>query len=730
MSVNTTELFDLHFKWFKANADGDDVGAKAAFDALAQHGLHPEEFNMSPAVLEKEVVKVEQLRLDYQYHLSQISNYTLIGPKIPGGLSETSASLLRGSKGRGRKGQPGGNKSTENDLSNNEEVKEAARTFNQIDLVVAGGIVMVGKRQWTKIDESKTDPRFLDQLNGEECRVTNQFSSNVSSIQPLEWVKDGSGKFLCPIPGDIAKTVSTSSYDWEDKDATKNELLEAGLWDIAKTPKGNLRGPASLREALESNGTGSGDDWILDRMKKQEGQRPHGIDVQHMVLKVWNNVIYGWDRMRMAWVKTKPWPWHGYKSVGIPSDGLYIQLTTSKKSQVKSTDATHFRICMERAHFNLGNKYNAEFRAMTESGINFVSRHLDAAGRPAIAFCHLKLDSAGARQLVELQTKSEDVKYQWQPYLFSDNTRTELHTGDKSLKEMGARILLYLVETQPGKIEVVYSALNEGEPSGELLSEPHIEKMLCEVEPDIRFPLRHHLPIRFTNGTEFAYEDANHRKVVLLRHCKTMAKYYRDSREWTDLTNTARSVLCGKDGEQLSALFSGLRGDRSMARGDDLVETDGEPSEVKHISGAKGDAAFTIDPSGTIHLGGPGDITSQKRLFVSWMEDRGKVGASKLHMKVLVTDKQLKKLLDAQHDVYYGDKHVDKRDERGKDASAEYRDDLQYHSQSYETSKIGKGKRKDMPENGVLDFSKHIVFEFIEGQENFIRYDSRFVTFQ
>jgi hypothetical protein len=296
---------------------------------------------------------------------------------------------------------------------------------------------------------------------------------------------------------------------------------------------------------------------------------------------------------------------------------------------------------------------------------------------------------------------------------------------------MGARILLYLVETKPGKIEVVYSALNEEEPSGELLSEPHIEKMLCEVDSDTRFPLRHHLPIEFNGGAEFVYEDANHRKAVLLHHCKTMAKYYRDSREWTDMTNTARSVLCGKDGEQLSALFSGLRGDRSMARGDDLVETDEEPSEVKHISGAKGDAAFTIDPSGTIHLGGPGDITSQKRLFVSWMEDKwSKSGGSKLHMKVLVTDKQLKKLLDAQHDVYYGDKYVDKRSARDKDASAEYRDDLQYHSQPYETSKIGKGERKDMPENGVLDLSKHIAFEFIEGSKDFAHYNGKLVEFK
>ena len=42
-----------------------------------------------------------------------------------------------------------------NDLANNEEVKEAARMFNQIDLVLKGEIVIVGRRQWLKIDEKR-----------------------------------------------------------------------------------------------------------------------------------------------------------------------------------------------------------------------------------------------------------------------------------------------------------------------------------------------------------------------------------------------------------------------------------------------------------------------------------------------------------------------------------------------------------------------------------------------
>ncbi len=692
MRVDTQEKFDLHHDYFRAKAEGNEADKETALKALDDLGLHPEKFtNLDLKALEKELVKFEELRLNYQYDLARLSNYTLIGPKIPGGASETSVSLLRASKGRGRKGQSGKNKSTVNDLSNNEEVKDASRTFNQIDLVVAGWLIWIGKRQWLKIDESKTDPRFLNQLNGVKWRVTNQFSKNASSIQPLEEINDE----LCHIPNDLGITAGKRSN---------------GLQRIVfKIMAGEFMGWDTKTNSFKNEE----EDWWLTNNYLEEKCRENGLPV-------------GRNKAQRIECLEK----HG---VNIrPDDGLYIQLGKDTdrfgRKTVEKDDAQWFRICMERPHFNLGKKNNAEFRAMVESGINFVSRHMDAAGRPAIAFCHLKLDSAGARQLVKLQDRPEGEKYQWQPYLFSDNTRTELHTGDKSLKDMGARILLYLVETKPGKLEVVYSALNKEQTDGELISKPHIEKMLCEVDSDIRFPLRHHLPIPIEQS-EFDYENPKHRKEVLLAHCKRMAKYYRASRKWTDLTNTARSILAGKDGEQLAALYSGLRGDRSMARGDDLVEHDDEPTEVKHISGAKGDAAFTIDPSGTIHLGGPGDITSQKRLFVSWMEDKQVDESSKLHMKLLVTDKQLKKLLDAQHDVYYDAKLVGKRDARDKDASAEYRDDLQYHSQPYETSKVGKGKRKDMPENGVLDFSDNIAFEFIEGSESFQSFEGKLQNF-
>ena len=722
--MNSLERFRLHQQWFIAKSKKDGAAMREIERKLDKHDLYPETFTASPSELLSELMDVENLRLKHQYYLSRISNYTLIGPKIPGGLSETSVSLLRRSKGRGRKGQSGGNNSNVNDLANNEEVKEAARMFNQIDLVLEGEIVAVGRRQWLKINEADSDPRFVNQVNGKEKRVVNQLSSNVSSIQSLEIGKEGT---LCPIPGDIAKTVSTTSHTWHDKTATKKELIREGLWDIAKTAKGNLYEPASLRNALVANSKKSRDKWILKHMKKVAGISPHGIDVQRIVLKVENGVVLGWDRIEMNWVETKPWPWHGYAGAVKPADGLYFQLTDKTKFQIKSTDATHFRICMERAHFNLGNKKPAGFRSMVESGINFVSRHIDAAGRPAIAFCYLKLEPAKAKKLIAKAQKLETEKYQWQPYLFADNTRSELHTGNNSLKDMGAKLLLYMVETKPGKYEKIYSASDVN--SAKLIKTQKIEKILCEVDSKVRFPLRHHDKCVDDKGCEFDYTDNDHRKSLLLHHCKKIAAYSRKMRKWTDLTNTARSVLSGKDGEQLAALYSGLKGDRSMARGDDLIEKDNSPSEVKHISGAKGDAAFTIDPSGTIHLGGPGDITSQKRLFVSWMEDRGVPGNSKLHMKLLVTDSALKSVLDAQHDVYYNNRQVSRRAARDLDANAQYKPDLQYHSQPYSTSKIGKGNRSAMPENGVLDFSKNIAFEYIEGKDDFSEYTETLIDF-
>jgi hypothetical protein len=287
-----------------------------------------------------------------------------------------------------------------------------------------------------------------------------------------------------------------------------------------------------------------------------------------------------------------------------------------------------------------------------------------------------------------------------------------------------------MVETKPGKFEVMYSSLTNGNPDGEALSEPHIEKILCEVDSGIRFPLHHYQGWMMIEEIPFDYSIASHRKRLLQHHCKKMTQYYRRSRIWTDLTNTPRKSLCGKDGEQLAALYAGARGDRSMARGDDIVEDDGESSEVKHISGRKGDAAFTLNADANVHLGGPGKITSQKRLFLSWMEDRGTPGSSKLHMKLLVSDKELKDLIDSQHDAYYGVKQVEKRAKKPKDKDAEYKADMQWHSQPYDTSIIGGGSRKKLPMNGVLDFSKHIAFEFIEGSKDFKHYNDKLVEFK
>ena len=89
----------------------------------------------------------------------------------------------------------------------------------------------------------------------------------------------------------------------------------------------------------------------------------------------------------------------------------------------------------------------------------------------------------------------------------------------------------------------------------------------------------------------------------------------------------------------------------------------------------------------------------------------------------------MKGILNAQHDVYYGTGNVSKRAGRSLDKNAQYKHDLQYHSQPYETSKIGKGNRRDMPNNGVLDFSKNIAFEYIEGETKFSVYSNTLVTF-
>ena len=102
MTVDTREKFDLHHAYFKSIDCGDVAARDEALQAIEDLELHPEHFTLDAEELERRLVEFEERRLEFQNRLARLANHTLIGPKIKGEVSETSAALLRGSKGLGR----------------------------------------------------------------------------------------------------------------------------------------------------------------------------------------------------------------------------------------------------------------------------------------------------------------------------------------------------------------------------------------------------------------------------------------------------------------------------------------------------------------------------------------------------------------------------------------------------------------------------------------------------
>ena len=198
-------------------------------------------------------------------------------------------------------------------------------------------------------------------------------------------------------------------------------------------------------------------------------------------------VPVGGEGGRLMFARQRSCPSH---DIVQPDDGLYILLTT----QLNAKDASLFRIAMERPHFNLVKKTPAQLQELFRSGLVLVSRHLDPAGRQAVAFCHLRLSRKNAAKVVNRLGWASGASKQYQPYLFDDNIRNEFYKNDKTgLAEIDTRLLLYLVETEQGGLTVQYSARDEGRPR-HLLRSPRVRNMLLRVGDVPGSLVRHHQP--------------------------------------------------------------------------------------------------------------------------------------------------------------------------------------------------------------------------------------------
>jgi Txe/YoeB family toxin of Txe-Axe toxin-antitoxin module len=656
-SVDSIEAFQLHKVWNDARLAGDDATAAQALAQLGALGHNPFSTGRTPEQLREDLLHWERRRLRFQHRLRSYSMHTLIGPKLDGKVSETSGAMLLNTKGRGRCGQSAGaNGQGGSDLVDGTEVKEAARCFVNIDLIFTGIVVRRGTHVWLRIDRNSTNAKTLEQLEGNLSGVMNQIASNGLTVQRLN--VDG---------------TCDSSARW--KTCTGGAIIQVGT----------LRaGQQGLRE------------W-----DKEAGIRGE-----------WSQINLNFNRRTFG---NQP----------LPEDGTYIRLGQGQWQLVNPAIVGvpfEYRITQERAHFNLGKRSGNYFAQMLAGGVLFASRHIDLEGRCAVAFVYLKTNSLDdANQLMLRRQRPLEDTYQFQPYLFADNTRHELYDNPANgLMNLGGRLLALYLEDENDLQEMYWN------PNGGLLTDQVIQALLTTSQTGrpLTYPgaggnLGAPRPItdydlQTPTQTDYDHNNTNHRNAMLDVFSEELTSFYRDSRYFTDWTNTCRKIFSGKEGEVLAALYSGLRGDRSMARGTDLYENNGLPSESKQVTGQQGDEMFTIDSAPPLHLGRPGNppgavdgpsgIFAWNRLFITRIEDRSPNLGLHIALQIQCANPVL---------------HQD-----AADYSVNYPDstDLQYHCLDYASRAYGHaGRRMYLTGSNGGQIIPPVVYEFCEngGRQNY-----------
>ena len=322
---------------------------------------------------------------------------------------------------------------------------------------------------------------------------------------------------------------------------------------------------------------------------------------------------------------------------------------------------------------NLGEHSGFEHAMTLKNGLLYVSRHRDVEGRCCVSYIRVKFDTlSDAKDYMGSQRSLAD-RYQFQPYLFNDNTRDEYYSmsSPKSIARMGGKLLAHYIETDTGLEEAFW------DPNGVALTDPTIEQMMLTGN---HFSSRKRtLSPGWQSIPTF---NAINRTTMEQTYLDSLCSFYRSSRFYTDQTNTARNIFTGKESEHLASLAFGLRGDRSTARGVDLIDdANGRESEVKQVSAQRGDAMFTLDPAPPVNNINR-NTANMESLFIGRIFDQVMSnGVKRLHIKLQYMN--INPIITAQIAQYF----------------AQYPNspNFQYHSGTYASNQYGSVARRIIP---------------------------------
>jgi hypothetical protein len=238
-----------------------------------------------------------------------------------------------------------------------------------------------------------------------------------------------------------------------------------------------------------------------------------------------------------------------------------------------------YQFRLEGSHLNYSNKTPKQMKVILQDRSAISWTYLDLRGRYTVALFKNQMKPNEIKKWLKGRNKQQN-----QPRLFVEHTRRVKMAGG-NLQGLGAHLLMLGREDKNGRFKVEFF-----EPSNPLsLKDPEcIKKLEGDWDSD--------RPNLQWKKTSLDWGDRDKRMVAANNFWNTgICAFFREMVEFCDLTGTSLHIKFDLLIEHLVAYVSGLKGNRSGARGYDLYSKSGHEVEIKSAVGWKGDGFGTED---------------------------------------------------------------------------------------------------------------------------------------
>lgn len=255
-----------------------------------------------------------------------------------------------------------------------------------------------------------------------------------------------------------------------------------------------------------------------------------------------------------------------------------------------------YQFRLEGSHLNYSNKTPKQMEEILQDRSAISWTYLDLRGRYTVALFKNQMKPNEIKKWLKGRSKQQN-----QPRLFVEHTRRVKMDGG-NLQGLGAHLLMLGREDKNGRFNVEFF-----KPSNPLsLKDPEcIKKLEGDWDSD--------RPNLQWKKTSLNWSDRDKRMVAANDFWSTgICAFFRKMVEFCDITGTSLHIKFDLLIEHLVAYVSGLKGNRSGARGYDLYSKSGHEVEIKSAVGWKGDG-FETEDTPRWDLGIVGEKKSQKR---------------------------------------------------------------------------------------------------------------------